>query len=184
MHILNEVRRQLGWFFRTTGTAGTAGTVGTFIVAVLFWSSATAFGQALPNINSLSVRYNSQKTAAKAEGELKAQLDEVDKAVAEARRTGNTAELRRQFARGFAILNKDAWTPALDYRHSLVLRSDRTVIDSSALYAFRIEQIYRPAIELTPALSAKVSIRKRAAPGRPGAGAAADPPRVLGTFDG
>jgi predicted esterase len=171
-------------FFGTAGTVGTSGTAGTLIVAGLLCAPATAFGQALPNINSLSVRYNSQKTAAKAEGELKAQLDEVDKAVAEARRTGNTAEMRRQFARGFALLNKDAWTPALDYRHSLVLRSDRTVIDSSAPYTFRVEQIYRPAIELTPALSTKVSIRKRTAPGRPGAAAAAEPPRILGTFDG
>src|SRR5687767_10792803 len=151
----------------------------TFVAFVLLIPSL-ALAQALPNINSLSVRYNSQKTAAKAEGELKAQLDDVDKAVAEARRTGNTAEMRRQFARGFALLNKDAWTPALDYRHSLVLRSDRTVIDSSAPYAFRVEQIYRPAIELTPALSTQVAIRKRPAPGRPGAEAeAAKPPRVL-----
>jgi predicted esterase len=157
----------------------------TLIIAAIALAPSLAFAQALPNINLLSVRYNSQKTAAKADGELKAQLDEVDKAVAEARRTGNTAELRRQFARGFALLNKDAWTPALDFRHSLVLRSDRTVVDSSAPYAFRVEQIYRPAIELTPALSTKVSIRKRTAPARPGApAAAAEPPRVLGTFDG
>ena len=143
-----------------------------------------AFAQALPNINSLSVRYNSLKTAAKAEGELRAQLDEVDKAVAEARRAGNTAELRRQFAKGMTLLNKDTWTPALDYRHSLVMRSDRTVIDSSTPYEFRIEQIYRPAIDLTPALSTRVSIRKRA-PARPGAPATtAEAPRVLGTFDG
>ena len=120
-----------------------------------------AFAQALPNINSLSVRYNSQKTAAKAEGELKAQLDEVDKAIADARRAGNNGEMRRQFAKGMALLNKEAWTPALDYRHSLALRSDRTVIDSSAPYTFRIEQIYRPSIELTPALTTKVSIRPR-----------------------
>ena len=81
---------------------------------------------------------------------------------------GNTGEVRRQLAKGMALLNKDAWTPALDYRHSLALRSDRTVIDSSAPYAFRIEQIYRPSIELTPALSTKVSIRPRTAPARPG----------------
>ena len=58
------------------------------------------YAQALPNINSLSVRYNSLKTAAKAEGELKAQIDEVDKAIAEARRTGNMGEMRRQIAKG------------------------------------------------------------------------------------
>jgi predicted esterase len=153
----------------------------TFVAFVLLIPSL-AFAQALPNINSLSVRYNSQKTAARAEGELKVQLDEVDKAIAEARRTGNTAEVRRQLARGFALLNQEAWTPLLDYRHSLVLRSDRTVIDSSTPYAFRVEQIYRPAIELTPALSTRVSIRRRTTPARPGA--PAEPPRALGTFVG
>ena len=143
------------------------------------------FAQALPNINSMSVRYNSQKTAARAEGELKVQLDEVDKAIADARRVGNSGEMRRQFAKGMALLNKEAWTPALDYRHSLALRSNRTVIDSSAAYTFRIEQIYRPSIDLTPALTTRVSIRPRPAPARPGVPAApAAPPRELGTFDG
>jgi predicted esterase len=155
------------------------------LVALVLLIPTLAIAQALPNINSLSVRYNAQKTAAKAEGELKAQLDEVDKAIADARRVGHTGEMRRQLAKGMALLNKDAWTPALDYRHSLALRSDRTVIDSSAPYTFRIEQIYRPSIELTPALSTKVSIRPRTTPARPGAPATpAGPPRVLGTFDG
>ena len=53
-------------------------------------------------------------------------------------------EVRRQIAKGMALLNKEAWTPQLDYRNSLALRSERTVIDSSAPYAMRIEQIYRP----------------------------------------
>ena len=155
------------------------------IAAIIFLIPSIAFAQALPNINSLSVRYNSQKTAAKADGELKAQLDEVDKAIAEARRAGHTGELRRQFAKGIALINNVAWTPALDYRHSLALRSDRTVIDSSAPYRFRIEQIYRPAIDLTPALTTKVSIRPRTTPARPAAPATpAQPPRALGAFDG
>ena len=147
------------------------------IIVGIALAPSLAFAQALPNINLLSVRYNSQRTAARPEGELKVQIDEVDKAIAEARRAGNAAEVRRQIARGLTLLNKEAWTPALDYRHSLVLRSDRTVVDSSMPYAFRIEQIYRPAIELTPALSTRVSIRKRSVPARPGA-------RDLGTFDG
>ena len=65
-----------------------------------------AFAQALPNISSLQVRYNALKTAAKAEGELKAQLDDVDKAIAEARRSGNTGEMRRQIAKGFTLLEQ------------------------------------------------------------------------------
>lgn len=67
---------------------------------------AIAFAQALPNINSLSVRYNALKTAAKADGELKTQLDEVDKAIADARRSGNVGEMRRQIAKGFVLLDK------------------------------------------------------------------------------
>ena len=141
--------------------------------------------QALPNLSSLSVRYNSLKTAAKAEGELKAQLAEVDKAIADARRAGNTAEQRRQIAKGMMLLDKQPWTPQADYRASLALRSERTVIDSAVPYAIRLEQIYRPSIDLTPALTAKVTIRKRVTPARPGTPATPPPPsRDLGTFDG
>ena len=149
-----------------------------------FWPIGLAYAQALPNLSSLTVRYNSMKTAAKADGELKAQLDEVDKAIADARRGGNTGEIRRQLAKGFLLLGNEAWTPQADYRASLALRSDRTVVDSSAPYAIRLEQIYRPAIELSPALTTKVSIRKRVA-ARPGAPAATPAvARELGTFDG
>ncbi|HEX8030105.1 MAG TPA: hypothetical protein VF491_16645, partial [Vicinamibacterales bacterium] len=149
------------------------------------WPAGLAYAQALPNINSLQVRYNSLKTAAKAEGELKAQLDEVDKAIGDARRVGNTGEVRRQIARGMTLLNKEAWTPALDFRASLALRSERTVVDSTVPYALRLEQIYRPGIELTPALTAKVSIRKRVPPARPGAAPVPpSPSHELGTFDG
>jgi predicted esterase len=143
------------------------------------------YAQALPNINSLSVRYNSLKTATKPDGELKTQIDEVDKAIADARRTGNTGEVRRQIAKGLALLNKEAWTPQLDYRSSLALRSERTVIDSAAPYAMRIEQIYRPSIELSANLTTKVRIRKRVAR-QPQEGVPPPPPpaRELGTFDG
>ena len=155
------------------------------LAAAILLVPSLSFAQALPNLSLLSVRYNSQKTAAKPEGELKAELDEVDKAIAEARRTGNTGEMRRLFAKGFALLAKDEWTPARDYRSSLVLRSERTVIDSTAPYAFRLEQIYRPSIELGAGLVAKVSLKQRGTPTRPG-GLAAPPVlvRELGTFDG
>lgn len=161
-----------------------------FVLAGLIacWPAGLVFAQALPSLSSLQVRYNSLKTAAKPEGELKAQLDEVDKTLADARRAGNSSEVRRQLAKGMALLDKQAWTPQLDYRTSLVLRSDRTVIDSSTPYSLRLEQLYRPAIELTPALTTKVSIRKRETARRTGAAAAgaAAPQtwRELATFDG
>lgn len=152
------------------------------LAALLLLIPSFAAAQALPNITSLGVRYNTQKTAARAEGELKTQLDEIDKAIAEARRTGNIAEMRRNYAHGFALLNHEAWTPQLDYKTSLVLRSDRTVIDSTMPYALRLEQIYRPAIDLTPALTTKVTIRHRVPAGaKP---PALQTPKELGTFDG
>ena len=164
--------------------------VGLLVGLLACWPAGLAHAQALPNINSLSVRYNSIKTGAKPDGELKVQIDEVDKAIADARRAGNMGEVRRQIAKGLTLLNKEAWTPQLDYRNSLALRSERTVIDSSAPYAMRIEQIYRPAIDLSANLTTKVRIRKRVPPARtgaPAAGAQAPAPqtaRELGTFDG
>jgi predicted esterase len=162
--------------------------VGLFFAGLLACWPAGLYAQALPNINSLSVSYNSRKTAAKAEGELKAQLDDVDKAIAEARRSGNAGEVRRQIARGMTLLAKEAWTPQLDYRHSLALRSDRTVIDSSTPYALRLEQIYRPSIDLSANLTTKVRIRKRAPRQAAAAAEAAalqtPAARELGAFDG
>ena len=153
------------------------------LVLLLVGVATDAFAQALPNLSTLSVRYNSLKASTRPDGELKVQLDEVDKAIADARRSGNNGEVRRQIAKGMTLLRKEAWTPALDFRHSLVARAERTVVDSSAPLTFRLEQIYRPATEVGAAVVAKVSIRKRTAPGaaaRPG-----DPaPRELGTFDG
>lgn len=158
---------------------------------VLLCSVATAAAQALPNLNTLRVQYNRRKVTAKPQGELKAQIDEVDKALAEAQTLGRTGEVRRQFAKGMALLAGTAWTPALDYQHSLVLRSERTVIDSSMPYTLRIEQIYTPATELSTALTVRVSLRRRTAPLAPGAGAGSAagaprsaPPRELNAFDG
>jgi predicted esterase len=154
------------------------------VLAVLAAPDLTS-AQALPNINSARVAYNTRKNTVNPQGELKAQIAEVDKAIAAAVLAGQNGEVRRHLARGMALLNGDAWTPALDYRHSLVLRSERTIIDSSLPYALRLEQIYAPVIDLTLDLSVKVSIRPR-----PGAGsdnesrAEASPPRVLGTFAG
>jgi len=149
------------------------------VVLVLLLYAGDALAQALPNINLLVVRYNSQKASAKPEGELKAQLDQVDMLIAEARKAGNNGELRRQIAKGLTLLRKEAWTPALDFEHSLVLRAERTVVDSTAPLAFRLEQIYRPAIDIGSNLTAKVSIRPRATRGQPAA-----PPRELASFDG
>lgn len=140
-----------------------------------------AFAQALPNVNLTRVLYNTRKATVNPQGELKAQVDAVDAAIAEATRLGQTGEVRRQIARGLTLLDGRAWTPALDFQHSLVLRSERTVVDASAPHAVRLEQIYRPAIELTTALSVEMRLRRRTAPTGP---PVLETVRDLGTFDG
>ena len=133
-----------------------------------------AGAQALPNINSLRVGYNTRKTAAKPEGELKTQLDAVDKAIADASKAGNLGEVRRQMAKGLTLLAGNAWTPAADYQNSLTLRSERTVIDSSVPYAVRLEQIYAPTIESDAGADRELSLQAHTA----GAARSAAPPPV------
>ena len=142
------------------------------IAAAVALCPSPSDAQALPGLSSLRVTYNTRKATAKPQGELKAQLDEVDKALTAATRAGDAGEARRQLAKGLALLAGSAWTAALDYQNSLVIRSERTVVDSSAPYAARLEQIYRPSIDLTPALTARVSLLKRQ-PAPAGAGRAA-----------
>jgi len=151
---------------------------------------AMAAAQALQSLSSVRVTYNTRKATTNLQGELKAQIDVVDKEITAAMRAGNIGEARRQLARGLALLAGAAWTPALDYQNSLVIRGERTVVDSSAPYAARLEQIYRPAVDLTPAITARVSLLKRqaAAPGAAAAPPSAPSPmisvRQFGTFDG
>ncbi len=145
-----------------------------------------ADAQALPNLTLARVRYNTLKVTANPQGELKLQIDAVDQAIAEASQAGNAAEVRRQMAKGLTLLASRDWTPALDFQHSLVLRSERTVVDSSMPYTLRLEQIYRPSIELTPALSVAMRLTQRVV--TPGAAPATPPTyhlvRELGVFDG
>jgi hypothetical protein len=127
-----------------------------FLAAAAFLP-ALAAAQALPGLSSPRVAYNTRKATANPQGESKARLDAVDKELTAAMRAGNAGEARRQLAKGLGLLAGTAWTPALDYQSPLVIRSRRTIADSSAPYAARLEQIYRPALDLTAALTARVS---------------------------
>ena len=99
-----------------------------------------------------------------ADGELKAQIDEIDKQIAEATRLGKNAEFRRLMAKGTTLLAGRPWTDVLDYTNSVVLRTDHIVADSTKPYPVRLEQIYSPSIELTRSLTAHVSVRQRPVP--------------------
>src|SRR5256885_13070153 len=101
-------------------------------IAVLLPSVASS--QALTSLSSVRVGYNTRKNTVKPTGELKAQIDALDAQIAEAARLGRNGELRRLFAKGLALLNGRAWTDAVEFSNSLVLRTDRIVIDSSKPY--------------------------------------------------
>src|SRR5471032_2001570 len=109
---------------------------------------ATAGAQALTSLASVRVGYTSRKNTVKPQGEMKAQIDAIDAEIAAASRLGRNGELRRLFAKGLAVLNGLPWTPEAEYKQSLVLRTDRVVIDSSKPYAARIEQIFAPSLDL------------------------------------
>jgi len=146
---------------------------------------AMARAQALTSLASVRVGYNTRKNTVKPQGELKAAIDTLDQQIADATRLGRTGELRRLFAKGVVLLSGRAWTDALDYASSLVLRTDHVVADSTRPYPVRVEQIYQPSIALEHALTAHALLRKRPSP--PAAGAAPQPGELvkeLGTVDG
>src|SRR6266851_4459826 len=147
---------------------------------------ALVSAQALTSLASVRVGYNTRKNTVKPQGELKAQIDALDAQIVEASRLGKSGELRRLFAKGIALLSNRPWTDAIEYSSSLVLRSDRVVVDSSQPYLVRLEQIYTPSINLEHALTAKVALYKR--PGGPPVAPGTPPPppelaKELGSFE-
>ncbi|MGH9176449.1 MAG: alpha/beta hydrolase-fold protein, partial [Vicinamibacterales bacterium] len=148
------------------------------VIALVGAGSASAWAQALPNLNSMRVRYNTLKGTTKPEGELKSQIDQIDKELADAMRLGRTGEVRRLFAKGVALLNGRAWTDADEFQSSLVLRTTAVVVDSSQPQTIRLEQIFAPATALSQPLTAIASIRPELAPA---AGTGAAPPAAPST---
>jgi poly(3-hydroxybutyrate) depolymerase len=154
-------------------------------VALCLLLPAPAFPQALTSLSSLRVGYNTRKTTVRPQGALKAEIDEIDRQIAEATRLGQYAEVRRLIAKGQTRLSGREWTDALDYTNSLVIRTETVVADSGKAFSVRLEQIYRPAVELARPLTAHVELRQRPAPVPNGApvqpGALV---KDLGTVDG
>ena len=159
-----------------------------YVVAlIVLLLPALAYPQALTSLSSLRVGYNTRKATVQPQGELKAQIDALDAEIAEATRLGRTAELRRLFAKGTTLLAGRLWTDATDYATSLVIRSDRVVVDSSRPYLVRLEQIYNPAIRLEQPLKAHAELRARPQPAGNPQGVTNPLPALikdLGTADG
>ena len=156
------------------------------LAALALFVPSTAAPQALPNMASVRVRYNTQKATVQPQGELKAKIDELDRQIAEASKLGHVGELRRLFAKGTTLLAGREWTDALDFANSLAIRSDRVVVDSAHPYVVRLEQIYMPAAQLDQSLTAHATLRKRpqGAQGAQSGQGATEVVKDLGKMDG
>jgi hypothetical protein len=141
-----------------------------------------AHAQALTSITSLYVGYNSRKVSAKPTGELKAQLDSIDRALITASRFGQTGQVRRLLAKGTTLLSGRPWTDTTDFQTSLLLRTEQSLADPAAPLVVRLEQLYAPDLQLSQSLRARATLTARAA----GTAATARPSVVkeLGTYDG
>jgi len=156
------------------------------LVALALFSllPAPAASQALTSMSSLRVRYNSQKARLQPDGALGAQIAEIDRELAEAARLGATGQMRRLLAKGTTVLAGRPWTDEADYSTSLLVRSDRVVLDTSEPYLVRVEQMYWPSIELPQALSARASLQRPGAGGREAGAARPVTVKDLGVFEG
>src|SRR5689334_22522681 len=111
-------------------------------VAVALLTSVDLLAQALPNLNSARVTYNSRKATVKPEGELKAQIEQIDAQMAVALGLGRLGEYRRLLAQGMMLLAGRTWGEAEEFQASLAIRTDRLAIDSAAPCRVRLEQIF------------------------------------------
>ena len=142
------------------------------------------FSQALTSMASVRVGYNTRKATVNPQGELKAQIDEIDRQIADAQRLGQNAQMRRLMAKGTTLLSGREWTDALDFSTSLALRTEHVIADSTKPYPVRVEQLYAPSIELPRPLTVQARLRQRPAAaqggGAPAPGAVV---KELGTFE-
>ncbi len=145
-------------------------------------TAVAARAQALTSITSLYVTYATRKVSANPTGELKLRLDTLERDLFAANRVGRTGEVRRLLAKGNTLLSARPWTDVTDFNTSLLLRSDRVVVESQKPYTVRLEQLYTPNIELTRTLSVHATLVQRTT--TPGATPTTTIVKDLGVFDG
>jgi predicted esterase len=116
--------------------------------------------QARQTLALAHVIYNTMKTTARPQGELKAKIDAIDQELGEASRLGRTGEVRRLLSKGTALLSGREWTDAIEFSKSLVLRAPEVFIDSGQPYLVRLEQIYPSRLALASSPTARVSLHK------------------------
>ncbi len=135
------------------------------LVITLLAGASTLAAQARDTVAIMRTRYNTTKTNAKAQGELKQKLDAIDQQLARAAKLGRTGEMRRLYTQGTALAAGREWTPETEFSSSLVLRTERVFVSPETPVSFRLEQIYSPSLELANPLSVRLTLNKPAAPG-------------------
>lgn len=129
------------------------------VTLVLLLSPAVAHTQAQTSLLSVSVAYNTRKAVANPAGELKARIDSIDAEILAANRAGKFGEMRRLYAKGTTLLAGRAWTDSLDLSTSLLLRTDRVIIDPKQPYTLRIAQQYKSSEAIPGNTVARVFVR-------------------------
>jgi len=145
-------------------------------------TSVRVSAQAQAGILALSVRHTTLKNTTKPSGELKSQIDSLDALIGAAARVGRTAELRRLYAQSAVLLAGQPWTPESEFGASVVMRTERQVVDPARPWTVRVEQIFAPGIRLERTLVARASLKQR--PSNAAPGTALNIVRELGRFDG
>ncbi len=146
---------------RLIARALVASTAAATLAATLGLAPFAANAQALTSLQSLRVGYSTREITSKPTGELKAQLDSIDGNIAIASRLGQTGEVRRLLAHGTALLAGKPWNDVADFNSSLLLRTDRQIVESQKPYSVRLEQLYSPNINLPHGLSAHATLLGR-----------------------
>ena len=126
-----------------------------------------AGAQARDTIAIMRTRYNTFKTQANAQGDLKAKFDKLDQDIARAAQFGRTGELRRLYTQGIAVAQSRPWNAEIEFAASLAIQTDHVFVDPASPVSFKITQIYMPSIELSEPLTMRVGLY------RPGNGGAA-----------
>ena len=140
------------------------------LVMTLILGATSALAQARDTVAIMRTRYNTAKTQAKSQGELKQKFDAIDEQLARAARLGRTGELRRLYTQGITLAAGREWTPQVEFTSSLALRTEHVFVSPDNPVSLRLEQIYSPSIELSGPLSVRVTLNRppAAANGQPG----------------
>jgi poly(3-hydroxybutyrate) depolymerase len=137
------------------------------VILLAEFAGVQAHAQARDTIAMMRTRYNTFKTQANAQGEMKAKMDKLDQDIMRAAQLGRTGELRRLYAQGIALAQNRPWNPDAEFAASLALQTDHVFVDPATPVSFKLTQIYLPSIELAEPLSMRVTLN------RPGTGGAA-----------